>query len=56
MFKLAIKESIESETGEIKIFAKSNNHLLSQSSFQHVRSNLERRVAIQHLKCHSKSS
>jgi hypothetical protein len=55
MIKLSIKELIKNDTEKMKIFPWSNNVLLRESPFQHVRSNFERRIAIQHLKYNSKS-
>jgi hypothetical protein len=49
MIRLAIKESIQNETGKVKIPTRLNNRLFRQSSLQYVRSNFERTFAIQHV-------
>jgi hypothetical protein len=50
MARLGIKESVENDTGKMRIATRSINLLLRQSPFQHALSNFEKRVAIHHLK------
>jgi hypothetical protein len=56
MIRLVIKESISNGRRNTRISIRLNNPLLRQSPFQYVWYNCVSYVAIQHLKCHSKSS
>jgi hypothetical protein len=51
MVQLAIKTSIENDRGKMRIVTGSKNLRLRQSPFRHARSDLKRRIPIQHLKC-----